>query len=1542
MPNTDLQYFETLYNPNLGTGIISDVEQNTEDINQNKQDIETNAQNIATNAQNIATNAQNIATNTQDIATNAQNIATNTQNIATNTQNIATNTQDIATNAQNIATNTQNIATNTQDIATNAQNIATNTQNIATNAQDIATNAQNIQTNTNWRNDFNSQTTGELLTRDGTDSFNTEAFGNNFTSSEIKKSSLGGILNSHIFAIDRQGSYTFQDFNQSGGQYNNSVIESTSASGTLMNIALPSTSGQLAVISQLPSTYWDINASNNIFNTNSGGRVGIGTNSPNELLEVSGTAPRIRIYDGTTTRNPALEFVRGSSTFGADNFNDWRLHNEGGNLKFFSQGTSGYTGNTLWLSYLGRVGIKRDNPLSILQIGGTNHDSHFNYSTGESTYIRGGKNASSVFIADTGLKRVRIGDSAVGAESTLDIVGNGSNSHFNYYSNNSTYIRAGTTSADVYIADNTASGQVGILTSTPNASFNCEINGSTLISDNFKTTGEGLFNQNDQLLIQTDASNGVKLNLQSSGGGTDYMKIGAYNNVNNIQNFNRDLVIYGGSEVARFKSNYMELQNATHSKLNFVNTTTAGSYNYMAFYDGSTRIYYVGQDGGNNGDFMIGTETSGRSLLVDRNNGKFKIQKNTEILGSLSFDAGVNAQTYITIGGNSLASNLYGIQLVSTASERKHVSLGQDSTHSGFLSWEHNATPANGILSLSTYGGNNKIVIQNDGGQTLFGKSTNNSVATSGKLNLCNNDGNSVAFEFRTNDSASSGADYPAIKMVSGFTNTTWNSAYLKFQSHHSGTPTYNDTMTIQGNQVGILRSPDAITATLDVNGTFKVNSTATFSGLNIFENTITLQNPSPYVILRDTTDRDDIQIRFDGLYSGNNQTNARISTQNDYLNLETTTTQGFNGIRFKTNNLLAGTIDNNQYFYINNRLGLGGITPQVTLDVSGSIKFDNGNFNNYNSQINHNDTTFKIDYYDLANPSAHPEKFWKIQQEGADSTYHDLFSYNNTTKQFLTIGNLNDLPSNPSASWRARRNWMTYDNTGASFFGDLTTPYGFTIEDVTQADRIDDVSKQKQETLTFNIKGHKSNEPITTYPDRLVSGQVAEYISLDGTSSGKSFFNPEYTSQTLDANVVGRSSLIMSGKELNGRYNAEEIKNNVFTPKQITDLTPVTRNTENMGQMNFSGTNAFLDSSSILGRVVIQKDFIAPQDYNNSHNTTEPNTATEKQVYTWTAYMQPTNTAITPLLFKRKFAESRDGYSEDTWNCLLIGIGSPRSNTTGTAQWLTFEFGLQVGTDIIQEDCCMGFYCGDLQYNNLTQLFTISAPLRNPVWYNFLDNLPNASVWTPDAWNQTISGSTSGVAGETFFQTTEKRIRQNGEAGLNMYFFTDNFFNKAGFKADYIPIDTNAWASFQQRQYYFYFTARQKQAEYHQPSNKVISESLSKGRYENIGFNSPLLSAPNNSNYQLTQLKAPQFVNGQSKKYQAVSAVSFIGDDNFIISFWLNLSTNADTNTLQGQQTQIVLGSGGRNLNTGFQINIVAISGSSYSMHYLLLMEVV
>jgi hypothetical protein len=95
------------------------------------------------------------------------------------------------------------------------------------------------------------------------------------------------------------------------------------------------------------------------------GNVGIGTNAPNQELEIQSSTPGLRIHanDLNTAPNPKIELMRGtSSTFGGDAYTDWRVevqndarfritshdNNYGENVRFTIKHDTGNTGiNTL-------------------------------------------------------------------------------------------------------------------------------------------------------------------------------------------------------------------------------------------------------------------------------------------------------------------------------------------------------------------------------------------------------------------------------------------------------------------------------------------------------------------------------------------------------------------------------------------------------------------------------------------------------------------------------------------------------------------------------------------------------------------------------------------------------------------------------------------------------------------------------------------------------------------------------------------------------------------------------------------------------------------------------------------------------------------------------------------------------------------------------------------------------------------------------------------------------------------------------------------
>ena len=144
------------------------------------------------------------------------------------------------------------------------------------------------------------------------------------------------------------------------------------------------------------------------------GFIGIGTSNPEYRLHVS---DRIKL-DGPD----AGMWIESGNT-------DWFLGSDGGNLRFYN------ATNRVSLTPDGRVGIGTSAPSATFQVergtgpsgtavfGGSERYSHFNYSTSEHTYIRGGLRNSYVLINDNG-GNVGIGTSSPNA--TLDVNGKAS------------------------------------------------------------------------------------------------------------------------------------------------------------------------------------------------------------------------------------------------------------------------------------------------------------------------------------------------------------------------------------------------------------------------------------------------------------------------------------------------------------------------------------------------------------------------------------------------------------------------------------------------------------------------------------------------------------------------------------------------------------------------------------------------------------------------------------------------------------------------------------------------------------------------------------------------------------------------------------------------------------------------------------------------------------------------------------------------------------------------------------------------------------
>ena len=106
---------------------------------------------------------------------------------------------------------------------------------------------------------------------------------------------------------------------------------------------------------------------------------------------------------------------------------------------------------------------------------------------------------------------------------------------------------------------------------------------------------------------------------------------------------------------------------------------------------------------------------------------------------------------------------------------------------------DHMVIATTGYVGIGRTDPQSLLNISKDGGDAILRIQT-----IGGNVNL-------AGIEFWTDDSTSSvGGTYPASRILSSFTGTTYDTCYLKFQTHHSNSSTYNDTMTIKGNKVGI------------------------------------------------------------------------------------------------------------------------------------------------------------------------------------------------------------------------------------------------------------------------------------------------------------------------------------------------------------------------------------------------------------------------------------------------------------------------------------------------------------------------------------------------------------------------------------------------------------------------------------------------------------------------------------------------------------------------------------------------------------------
>ena len=174
------------------------------------------------------------------------------------------------------------------------------------------------------------------------------------------------------------GNLIFQDTNKATfvGANSNVVIDTVNASfGVGVDVNGP-TSNLHVVGNAYVTSNMEVGTAN-LFVDTVNSRVGIGTTTPNEKLEIYGDG--IRIHDPDSS--PKLDFIRGGTsrnpntqTFGLSDYADWRITANGPRLNFQNQYTGGNSGNLLNVMTLehdtGNVGIGTTNPSDSLHVMG--------------------------------------------------------------------------------------------------------------------------------------------------------------------------------------------------------------------------------------------------------------------------------------------------------------------------------------------------------------------------------------------------------------------------------------------------------------------------------------------------------------------------------------------------------------------------------------------------------------------------------------------------------------------------------------------------------------------------------------------------------------------------------------------------------------------------------------------------------------------------------------------------------------------------------------------------------------------------------------------------------------------------------------------------------------------------------------------------------------------------------------------------------------------------------------------------------------------
>jgi hypothetical protein len=628
------------------------------------------------------------------------------------------------------------------------------------------------------------------------------------------------------------------------------------------------------------------------------GNVGIGTTSPGAKLDVNGDV----FTRGTEYIFQSVDNTTGYLYFDHSGTQVWKQGIFSDNTSTFSIGTGGGFSRLFNITNAGKVGIGTTSPLGKLHVSGgggngtlyiqgTSFVSHFNYGTNEDTYIRPGKAAGNVIVADSG-GNVGIGTSSPSYK--LDVNGTGRIV--------SQFIQGGGTAR-------ATSGTTIAFTNNTAYSANTDLGDA----------GRFLSIVNESTVTNAYSALSFRVNPNSSGGGTNAMLDMKFVNANNgSSNLIWSFTSGGGWADRMTLTSNGNVGIGTTSPVTGLDVRRASYSNTTARFGDNGPVYIIndwpiiGFNAYYDGGWKFGGNSNGKyggAIEFDYSNGHFYIGRSTStgnVGDALSKSAAFTILNDGNVGiGTTSPGGKLEIQTLASQGSTALILRTSDSVANATIRWQDSAgTNRAAIGSYYNVADSGALEFINGGATNMILRSSGNVGigTTSPAYGLTVQNNNTINTEFRN-----SAGDALAIRLTTGV---------ATLLSTYEVTPTNMDIAftptTIAGVQTEAMR--------IKASGKVGIGNTSPSIKLDVAASGGTSTSWSDRLGIRNS---DTDNAVFSGMYNGNAVIAAHNQALTAWEDLYINTVTGTTGI------VVQG--DGN--------VGIGTTSPSYKLDVSGTAR---------------------------------------------------------------------------------------------------------------------------------------------------------------------------------------------------------------------------------------------------------------------------------------------------------------------------------------------------------------------------------------------------------------------------------------------------------------------------------------------------------------------------------------------------------------------------------------------------------------------------